>query len=323
VEVVRVHETGPPEVLRIEESAEPVPGPGQVLVAVGTAAVGYGDVILRSGRHPFPRPYVPGLGVGGTVAAAGPGVDPALTSRRVVASTAGMCGGYAQFALAEAADVHAIPAGLGEREAVAVFQAGAVAVGLLDVMAPAPGESVLVTAAAGRIGSLLVRWAKATGAGPVVAASGGADKARAAARFGADLAVDYSAADWVARVRRATGGRGADVVLDAVGGAVGAAALEATADGGRFGLYGFTSGTWTPLDAHTIGRRGLSVVGPLGVVFARSAARQHADAELALRAAADGRLLPHIHGVLPLRRAAQAHAALESRSTVGAVLLTP
>jgi NADPH2:quinone reductase len=104
---------------------------------------------------------------------------------------------------------------------------------------------------------------------------------------------------------------------------VGAAALEATADGGRFGLYGFTSGTWTPLDAHTIGRRGLSVVGPLGVVFARSAARQHADAELALRAAADGRLLPHIHGVLPLRRAAQAHAALESRSTVGAVLLTP
>lgn len=321
---VRVTGFGKPDVLRVEEVADPVPAADQVLIEVEAAGVGYGDVIVRSGRYPFPVPYVPGLEAGGTVAAVGPGGDPALLGRRVVATTLGMTGGYAELALARAGDVHEVPAGLSLRQAVAVFQAGAVAVGLVSAAGLRAGESVLVTAAAGRIGSLLVQHAKAVGARPVVGAAGGPGKAAAVRDFGADLAVDYTAPDWAAQVREATGGRGADVVLDAVGGAVGAQALRATADGGgRFAPYGFTSGAWVGLDAHGIGRRGLTVVGALGIAFAKPAQEQYADAAEALRAATAGRLRPRIHGCFPLERAADAHTAVEGRGTVGAVLLDP
>ena len=92
---------------------------------------------------------------------------------------------------------------------------------------------------------------------------------------------------------------------------------------GRFGLYEFSSGTWLALDAFTIGRRGLTVIGPLGIVFAEPAAEQRADAERSLRLAAAGRLVPRIHSVLPLEQAAQAHAALANRRNIGAILLKP
>lgn len=320
---VRVSEFGSPEVLRVVETEDPVPSAGQVLVGVEVAGVGYGDVIVRSGRYPFPTPYVPGLEVGGRVRAVGPDVDPALVGARVVAATTGMSGGYAQLALAQAEHTFEVPAELSLEEAVAVFQAGAVAVGLVTAIRLRPGESVLVTAAVGRIGSLLVQRAKAAGAGPVVGAVGGPRKAAVAPVFGADVVVDHTAPDWVARVREATGGRGTDVTLDAIGGDIGAQALEATAAGGRFGLYGFTSGTWVPLDAHQIGRRGISVVGALGIAFAKPAEEQRADAEEALKAAAAGELVPRVHATFPLDRAAEAHAAIESRATLGAVLLTP
>ena len=167
---------------------------------------------------------------------------------------------------------------------------------------PGTGDSILITAAAGRIGSLLVQRAKAAGAGTVVGAVGGPAKAAAAAEFGADVVVDYHAADWVAKVKEATG-RGADVTLDAVGGENGAQALEATANGGgRFGLYGFTSGTWVELDAHQIGRRGITIVGALGITFAKPAEEQRADAAEALKAASAGQLVPRIHGSFPLDR---------------------
>ncbi|SEG77134.1 NADPH2:quinone reductase [Actinacidiphila yanglinensis] len=324
MKAIRVHAFGPPDVLRVEDAATPDPAEGQVLVAVEAAGVSYGDVIVRSGRYPFPRPYVPGLEVGGRVVAVGSGADPALVGSRVVAATVGMRGGYAELALADAAGVHAVPDGLPIDRAVAVFQAGALAIGMLDAIGLRPGDSVLVTAAAGRIGSLLVQRARTLGAGVVIGVVGGERKAAAARDFGADVVVDYTGADWPERVREALGGRGADIVLDAVGGEVAQQALAATADGGgRFGLYGFTSGRWAELDDLTIGRRGLSVVGVLGIVFARPAREQRADAALALAEAAAGRLVPAVHAGYPLERAAEAHAAVEGRATVGAVLITP
>jgi NADPH2:quinone reductase len=323
VKAVRVSEFGPPDVLRIEELEDPVPSEGEVLVKVEVAGVGFGDVIVRSGRYPFPVPYVPGLEVGGTVVAVGPDADPSLLGKRVAATTIGMTGGCAELALAEAGNVHEVPESLSLERAVAVFQAGAVAVGLVSAMRVLPGDTVLVTAAAGRIGSLLVQRAKAAGAAMVVGAVGSEEKAVAAARFGADTVVNYHDADWVAQVKKATGGRGTDVTLDAVGGDVGTQALEATANGGgRFGLYGFTSGTWVRLDAHQIGRRGITVVGALGIAFAKPVEEQRADAAEALKAAGAGRLVPRIHATFPLNRAADAHAALESRSSIGAVLIT-
>jgi NADPH2:quinone reductase len=258
--------------------------------------------------------------VGGEVVAVGPDVDPALLGRTVVATTVGNRGGYAERALGVAAYTFPVPAGMALPTALAVFQAGGLAYGLLGAMRVAPGETVLVTAAAGRIGSLLVQLAKAAGA--TVVGTAGGDKVAAVLGFGADHAVDHRADGWADRVRAVTGGRGVDVVLDAVGGEVGARAVDAAADGaGRIGVYGFASGTWLPLDAMQIGRRGLTVVGPLGIVFRKPDEAQRADSEHALAEAAAGRLTPRVHATYPLADAAAAHAAVESRRTTGAVLL--
>jgi NADPH:quinone reductase len=292
-----------------------------VLVEVGMAGVVYGDVIVRSGRYPLPLPWTPGVEVGGTVVAVGPDVDTSLLGRMVVAATAGQSGGYAERALAMAMYTFPVPDGLALEVALAVFQAGAVARGLLSAMRLSGDDTVLVTAAAGRIGSLLVQLAKSAGATVIGAAS--RDKLTAVTEFGADHAIDYSATDWPGRVREVTDGRGADLVLDAVGGETATAALAATADGrGRIGLYGFASGTWPDLDAQTIGRRGLTVSGPLGMVFRKSDTEQRDDAEQVLAATARGDLTPRIHARFPLDRAADAHRELEGRRSVGAIVLT-
>ncbi len=319
--VVRVRETGPPEVLRLEEAEAPRPAAGEVVVAVEVAGVVFGDTIVRAGRYPVALPWVPGLEVGGRIAEVGPGADPSLTGRRVVATTLGMAGGYAESALARVDDVFEVPDGLPLDHAVAVFQAGAIAAGILTAASVGPDDTVLVTAAAGRIGSLLVQLAKAAGA-RVIGVAGEA-KLGTVAEFGADVAIGYGENDWSARVRAETDGLGASVVLDAVGGAAGGQAIESAADGiGRIGVYGFSSGTWTALDTRQIGRRGLTVIGVLGVTFAKPAAEQRADAEHALEAAHAGHLQPRIHAAYPLADAARAHADLEARRNVGAVVLT-
>jgi NADPH2:quinone reductase len=317
---VKVHRFGEPDVLVIEDAADPEPGPGQVLVDVCVAGVVYGDVIVRSGRYPLPLPWIPGLEVGGHVVAAGPEVDESLLGKTVVATTAGQAGGYAERALATAAYTFPVPDGLALDVALTVFQAGAVARGLLTAMRISAGDTVLITAAAGRIGLLLVQSAKSAGATVIGAAS--REKLTAVTEFGADHAIDYSAAGWPDQVRELTGGRGVTLVLDAVGGQTATRALAATADGaGRIGLYGFASGQWPALDAQAIASRGLTVSGPLGMVIRKSDTGQRDDAEGALAAAARGELTPRIHARFPLERAADAHRELEGRRSVGAIVL--
>ena len=214
-----------------------------------------------------------------------------------------------------------MPDGLALEVALAVFQAGALARGLLSAMRLSASDTVLITAAAGRVGSLLVQTAKAAGAMVIGAAS--RDKLPAVADFGADHQVDYTPPGWPDRVRALTGGRGATLVLDAVGGEMSASALAAAADGtGRVGLYGYASGSWPALDVQAIARRGLTLSGPLGMVIRKPDAEQRADAEQALAAAACGELKPRIHGRFPLEEAAGAHRELEARRSVGAVVLT-
>lgn len=318
---VRVERFGEPDVLAIADVDDPVPAAGQVLVDVRMAGVAYGDVIVRSGRYPLPLPWTPGLEVAGQVAAVGPEVDEALLGKTVVATTASQAGGYAERALATAAYTFPVPGGLALDAALAVFQAGALARGLLSAMRLHAGDTVLITAAAGRIGSLLVQTAKSAGATVIGAAS--REKLAAVTEFGADHAVDYEAPGWPDQVRELTGGRGATLVLDAVGGETAASALTATADGtGRIGLYGYASGSWPALDIQAIARRGLTLSGPLGTVIRKSDAEQRDDAEQALAAAARGDLTPRIHARFPLDRAADAHRELQARRSVGAIVLS-
>jgi NADPH:quinone reductase len=318
---IRVNQFGEPDVLVTETVPDPRPGPGQVLVDVRAAGVSYGDVIVRSGRYPLPLPWIPGIEVGGQVVAAGPDVDASLLGQTVVATTAGQAGGYAERAVAPAAYTFPVPGGLALDVALTVFQAGALARGLLSAMGLRAGDTALITAAAGRIGSLLVQLAKSAGA-TVIGAAGSA-KLAAVTEFGADHAVDYGAAGWPDQVRELTGGRGATLVLDAVGGQTAASAFAATADGaGRIGLYGYASGSWPVLDIQAIARRGLTLSGPLGMVIRKSDGEQRDDAEQALTAAARGELAPRIHARFPLERAADAHRELEARRSVGAIVLT-
>ncbi|MFI6299996.1 zinc-binding dehydrogenase [Nonomuraea sp. NPDC050790] len=312
---VVMEEFGGPEVLRIHQVEDPVPGPGQVLVAVAYASITFVETQVRSGDGPFGRPElprVPGNGVGGRIVAAGPDVDPALLGTVVVATTGGQ-GGYAELALARVEDAVPVPAGLELRDAVALLADGRTALLLHRQAEIKPGDRVLVEAAGGGVGSLLVQLAAAADA-HVIGAARGTGKAELVTSLGAASYVDYSRPDWLDRVMAATGGVGLDLVFDGVGGRIGTQAIGALREGGRVSIYGMASGADAELDE----ARSIEVI---GLTAAPSPAQTRALIVDALNLAAEGKLRPIIGQTFPLESAAAAHRAIESRTTTGKTLL--
>jgi NADPH2:quinone reductase len=297
---------GGPEALVVEEVPDPVAGPGQVLVDVAVAGITFVETQVRANRGPRQAelPAILGNGVAGRVAATGEGVDPALTGTPVV-STLGGHGGYAELAVASADDLIAIPDGLSPEFAVALLADGRTAVALARAAAPKPGEWVLVEAAGGGVGSLLVQLATAAGA-RVVGAASSAAKRDLAAGLGAELTVDYTDASWTELVRDATGGL--DLVFDGVGGEVGAAAQGLLKDGGRLSAYGMAGGPMTTPEPRVT-----------AVAWPQADMRELAREALTLAAA--GRLRPTVGATYPLESAAEAHAAIEARAVTGKSLL--
>ncbi|MFC0042122.1 zinc-binding dehydrogenase [Actinomadura rayongensis] len=315
---------GGPDVLKWEDVAEPVAGDGQVLVRVEVAEINFVETQLRRGFSPGPPlpevPFVPGGGVAGTVAEVGGGVDASWVGRRVVTRTVDGRGGNAEFAVADVEFLVPVPEGLGMPEAAALLNDGQTALALFERAAVKPGEWVLVEAAAGGLGSLLVQLAHGAGARVVGAASSSA-KLDVARELGAEAVVDYSRDGWADAVRAATGGRGPDVVFDGVGGAIGRAAFEVTAGGGRFSIHGVSSGEMTTVDPAEAAERGVTVIG-IDQLFALAGAADARDRVARVLAdAAAGRLRPAIGRTFPLADAAGAHAAMEARSVPGKTLL--
>lgn len=315
---IHVAEFGGPEVLSLVELPDPVPGPGQVVVAMAAADVILLDTLLRGGwgQDFFPRtlPYVPGGGGAGTVVRTGDGVDPAWAGRRVVVRTGT---GYAERVVADVEEIMPVPDGLAVEVAAALVHDGVTALSLDRLGTPEKGEWVLVSAAAGGAGSLLVQLAVDAGARVVAAASSDA-KLALARELGAEVTVDYTRPDWIDRVREATGG-GAALVYDGAGGPLGTASFDAVADGGRFVTYGTADGFAAP-DPQVAARRGVRVFTPLlDGPPDRQAVRELLG--LALERAAQGRLRPAIGATYPLAQAADAHRALAERATVGKSLL--
>ncbi|MFI0353468.1 zinc-binding dehydrogenase [Actinomadura sp. 9N407] len=304
-------EFGGPDVLVGGAAPEPVAGPGQVLVDVAFANITFVETQFRSGApSPFKAdlPVIPGNGVGGVVAAVGEGVDGSLLGTRVVTGMGGS-GGYAERAVVDAAGLFAVPEGLGLDDAVALLADGRTATMMLRAAAPRTGERVLVEAAAGGVGTLLVQLAKAAGA-TVVAAAGGERKLELARELGADEVVDYGRPGWTDSVRAV------DVVFDGVGGEIGRAAFDLLAKGGRMVSFGLASGEWAGIPEEKAAERGVTLVQPKpDPVLMRE------YTESALREAAAGRLRPVIGQRFPLERASDAHAAIETRATVGKTLL--
>jgi NADPH2:quinone reductase len=205
--------------------------------------------------------------------------------------------------------------------AVAMIGTGRTALAILEVGALTAEDVVLVTAAAGGLGSLLVQAARDAGA-TVVGVAGGPAKVQRVAQLGATLAVDYSAPDWSVAVRGALDGREVTVALDGVGGAVGRGALELLGAGGRLILFGFSSGTPTELSAGDLFGRGITVSAAIGARMAQRPGGLRELEEQALAAAADGRLVPLVQR-FALAQAAAAHEAIESRATIGKTVLVP
>ncbi len=316
--VVWLSEFGAPEVLVAGEAPDPVPGHGQVKVEVAYANVTFVETQFRaSGAGPFggagALPMIPGNGVGGTVSGVGTGVDPALVGRRVITSTGGS-GGYAEFVAVDADALVPVPSTLPLDAAVALLADGRTAMWLVDAAGPRAGDRVLVEAAAGGVGTLLVQLARSAGA-TVVAAAGGPRKVDLARQLGADLAIDYLQPDWTRRIRAAFGG--VDVVMDGVGGSIGRSAFEVLDEGGRMLSFGLSSGEWAAVSDEDAARRGVRLLRPPRP----SPSQARTLTERAMGEAVAGRLRPVIGQRFPLENAAEAHAAIQARATVGKTLL--
>jgi NADPH2:quinone reductase len=309
---------GPPEVLELAEVPEPWAGPGDVVIDLEFANVTFVETQVRAGKPPHPSmlpvlPAILGNGVAGTVAEVGEGIDGSWVGRQVIASLSGV-GGYAQRAVAAAERLVEIPDGVALRDAVALLSDGRTALGLIGLASPAEGETVLVEAAAGGVGTLLVQLARNAGA-RVVALAGGERKLAVARELGAAVAIDYRDDDWPQQVVDAVGT--VDVVYDGVGGEIGLAAFSLLGPGGRFCPYGMASGTFAPVTAELAEARAISLLsGGL-----RTADELTALVRGALVEAAANRIRPVVGQELELGQAAAAHAAIESRATIGKTLL--
>jgi NADPH:quinone reductase len=324
---IRLHAFGPAENLRYEEIDDPAPGPGQVRIAVAAAGLHLIDTVIRGGRPQGPMPLpelpaIPGREVAGVVDALGSGVDEDWRGRRVVAHLGAGGGGYAELAVRDADALHAIPDGLAEDAAVAMIGTGRTAMGILEVAEITDADVVLVSAAAGGLGSLLVQAARNAGA-TVVGAAGGEAKVARVRELGATITVDYAAHGWDAAVREALDGRDVTVALDGVGGELGRAALELLGPGGRLILFGFASGEPTRLSAGDLYARGLTASAAIGPRIMQRPGGMRDLEEQALAAAASGRLVPLVGQRFALAQAAAAHVAIETRATVGKTVLVP
>jgi NADPH:quinone reductase-like Zn-dependent oxidoreductase len=331
---IRLHTFGPPENLRHEEVPDPEPGPGQVRIAVAAAGVHLVDTALRAGPlgGAFPAvelPAIPGREVAGTVDAVGTGVAASWLGRRVVAHLGMVPGGYAALAVTTPDRLHPLPDGLPADRAVAMVGTGRMAMGILRFAPLGPEHTVLVLAAAGGIGALLVQYAAHRGA-TVVGAAGGPAKAEAVRDLGAGLAVDYQREGWADRIRAALGDRPFSQVFEGVGGERGTTAMRLLAPGGVHLTYGSATTGRGPGEPATLPERELAereiisrpVLGPALFEKIGGPENMRVLEEESLAHAAAGTLVPLVHH-FPLAEAAAAHRALEGRATIGKVVLIP
>ena len=311
---VVIREFGPPEVLEPAEVADVQAGPDEVVIGVEFANVTFVETQVRAGRPPHPSmlpalPAILGNGVGGTVIDASP-----WSGLPVVASLNGT-GGYAERAVTTASRLIRVPDGLATRDAVALLADGRTALALTGRADLRAGETVLVEAAGGGVGTLLVQIARRAGA-RVVGLAGQPRKLALARDLGADVTVDYSRDGWERQVRDAVGE--VDVVFDGVGGDIGLAAFGLLGAGGRFCPFGMASGSFAPVTPELAQDRQVTVRAGAG----GSREELAALARAALAEAAAGKLRPVIGQEFELAAAARAHAAIEARETVGKTLLT-
>ncbi len=315
-----VEETGGPEVLRPGEAPDPVPGPGEVVVDLAARGVNFIEIYQRSGIYPVSLPWIPGSEGAGVVSAVGEGVTGVAVGDRV--ASVGLRGSYAERAVAAAADLVPVPDGVTTEQAAAVLLQGLTAHYLTHSTYPVQrGDTVLVHAAAGGTGQLVVQFAKQRGA-RVIGTVSTADKERRAREAGADEVVRSTEADVAAEVRRLTGGEGVPVVYDGVGAATFDASLACLRPRGMLVLFGQSSGVVPPFDPQRLNAAGsVYLTRPSLGHYTRTRQELLDRASAVLGLVASGGLAVHVGGRYPLAEAHRAHTDLASRATVGKLLL--
>ena len=324
MKAIQVSEFGEPDVLNFVEVERPSPGEGEVLIEVKAAGVNYADTMRRRNEYleETPLPFVPGAEVAGVVAEVGPGVEDVDEGDRAV--TLLQTGGYAEYVVAPAQYLIPIPDDANFDEAAAIPLQGLTAYHVLKTSGMLEeGESVLVHAAAGGVGYLAVQMARLMGARQIIATASKQEKLDLAKELGADVLIDYTHDDWPKQVREATGGEGADVILEMVGGDFIQKNLQCLADFGRMVVYGAASGergTLVPMDLmhhnHVVAGFYLPRIMTRPDLFAPSL-------QEVLGWLSSGELRLKIGARYPLQQAPEAHDALEGRQTTGKIVLNP
>ena len=325
MKAVQLSRFGGPEVLEIVERPTPTPQSGEVLVRVRAAGINFFEVLMRQDRYAVTPDLPMALGVEatGVVETLGDGVvTPAIGTRVAVPLFAiSRSGGYADYVIADAASIVTLPDVLSFEDATALMVQGLTALHLVR-QSPPKDKAVVVNAAAGGVGSLLVQFARDSGARLVIAAAGSAEKRELALSLGADIAVDYGSPDWSGRVREATGGTGVDIIYEFIGGAFTKACLDALSPGGELvfgalGRFGLDRSDMEELFARNQSLKGFALLPLLTPDDLK------ADLAWLFGQAANGRLRVLQGRRYPLEQAADAHRALESRATVGKIVLVP
>lgn len=324
MQAIQFDRFGGPEVLQVVDLPVPQPGPGQVQVKVHAIGINYFEALMRADRYAVSPalPMVPGVEVAGTVEALGEGVNSPRIGARIAAPlfAAGRgSGGYAEYVTIDAKAVVELPAGLSFADATALMVQGLTALHLVRTSPPA-GKDVLVNAAAGGVGSLLVQLARQGGARTIVAAAGSPEKLAFARRLGADAGVDYTKTGWAERVRDATGGSGVDIVYEMIGGAITRQSRHALAEKGElvFGALGRFGLDQEDMDAMFVQNQALRGFALLPLLEPEG---MRTDLATLFELASSGKLSVGIGGSFPLAQAAAAHQALESRATTGKLVL--
>jgi NADPH2:quinone reductase len=315
---------GEPEALELRELPDPTPGPGKVAIEVQAIGCNFADILICRGRYQLKPdlPFSPGSEVAGTITALGEGVT-GLREGQLVAAQVGY-GGYATRVIGDARRVQPIPDGMPAADACALgiaYQTSYLA--LVDRARLAPGENLLVHAAAGGVGLAALQLGKALGA-RVIAGASGTEKLELCKAQGADEVVDTRESGWIDRVREYTGGRGADVIYESVGGEVFEGSLKCIAWAGRLLVIGFSSGDIPELKINRVLLKHISVLGlNVGAYYEHDPAGMRAATEHLFELYRTQKIKPLIQSRYPLEQAATALRELADRRTVGKLILVP
>ncbi|GAC1394565.1 MAG: NADPH:quinone oxidoreductase family protein [Ktedonobacteraceae bacterium] len=321
MKAIRINKTGGPEVMCLEEIEKPTPKAGEVLIKIAAAGINYADLSQRQGMY-LTRTHTPmtmGFEVAGTIEALGSGVTSPKVGSRVIALTGG---GYAEYTTAPANTIIPIPENLSFESAAAFPVQGITAYQLLrESTRLQAGESVLVHAAAGGVGTLAIQLAKLMGAKTIIGTASSDKKLELVRRLGADVAINYKEANWAEQVKEATHDKGPDIILEMVGGEIAEKSLQILAPFGRMVVYGAASGQMVQFSGIQLMYKNQSVVGYWLTAWMSRPDKTAEAAKDLMQYLASGKLHIIVGHTFPLKEAAEAHKAIAERKTTGKVVL--